>query len=249
MHFFLALVFLFATADQVPVPPANAETLDNGLITAQLAPGTGTEHPALGDLVKVRYTVLKADGTLVDKTRTQAPALIGVGRLLPGWSQAVQKMVVGESRRAWVPSSLGGGKIPEGSSFIIDTELVGIVHPPVTPEDVAAPPADAKKTATGLAYKVLQPGSGTQHPSRGSRVVVQYSGWTTDGKMFDSSLLRDAPTELSLSQVIKGWTEGIQLMTVGEKTRFWIPANLAYGNDLGKPHGMLVFDVELLGIK
>ena len=116
------------------------------------------------------------------------------------------------------------------------------------PEDVAAPPASAKKTASGLAYKVLKPGSGMTHPTRTSQVTVHYSGWTTDGKMFDSSVARGSPTSFALNEVIAGWTEGVQLMVEGEKTRFWIPQELAYKGQPGAPAGMLVFDVELISI-
>jgi peptidylprolyl isomerase len=78
---------------------------------------------------------------------------------------------------------------------------------------------------------------------------VHYSGWTTDGKMFDSSVVRNRPAEFSLSGVIPGWTEGVQLMVEGEKTRFWIPKDLAYGDGGGgAPGGTLVFDVELIKI-
>ena len=119
------------------------------------------------------------------------------------------------------------------------------------PTDVAAPPADATTTASGLATKVLKPGTGTIHPKPASRVRVHYSGWTTDGKMFDSSVTRGQPTTFGLSQVIPGWTEGVQLMVEGEKTRFWIPGALAYDNNPrpGAPMGMLVFDIELLAIQ
>lgn len=116
------------------------------------------------------------------------------------------------------------------------------------PPDVAAPPANATKTDSGLAYRVLTKGTGDAHPSATDRVSVHYSGWTTDGKMFDSSVTRGKPTSFPLKRVIKGWTEGLQLMVVGEKTRFWIPVELAYENKPGKPAGMLVFDVELLEI-
>ena len=116
------------------------------------------------------------------------------------------------------------------------------------PPDVAAPPADATTTASGLAYKVLQPGTGTQKPTKVSRVQVNYTGWTTDGKMFDSSVTRKRPASFQLNAVIPGWTEGLQLMSEGEKTRFWIPEGLAYKGMAGKPAGMLVFDVELIAI-
>jgi peptidylprolyl isomerase len=119
------------------------------------------------------------------------------------------------------------------------------------PSDVAAPPKDAQKTPSGLASKVVTPGTGKTHPTATQEVTVHYTGWTTDGKMFDSSVARGEPATFPLNQVIKGWTEGVQLMVVGEKRRFWIPANLAYGDNPrpGAPKGMLVFDVELISIK
>jgi len=116
------------------------------------------------------------------------------------------------------------------------------------PPDVAAVPADASRTPTGLASKVLKPGSGTRHPRPDSQVVVHYTGWTTDGKMFDSSVARGEPATMSLDGVIAGWTEGVQMMVVGEKRRFWIPARLAYEGKDG-PQGMLVFDIELIRIE
>ncbi len=112
------------------------------------------------------------------------------------------------------------------------------------PDDVAAAPADAEKTASGLASRVLVEGTGTEHPTATSNVTVHYTGWTTDGEMFDSSVVRGSTATFPLNQVIPGWTEGLQLMVVGEKRRFWIPADLAYG-DSGRVAGMLVFDVEL----
>jgi peptidylprolyl isomerase len=119
---------------------------------------------------------------------------------------------------------------------------------PETPSDVAGIPHDAERTKSGLAFKVLTPGTGTEHPKASSRVTVHYSGWTTDGKMFDSSVKRGQPATFGLHQVIRGWTEGVQLMVEGEKRRFWIPENLAYKGQPGRPAGMLVFDVELISI-
>lgn len=227
-------------------PPADAEKGADGLVTKVLVAGTGSEKPAPTDLVRMRYTVWKSDGSLVQSVPPSKSVFLGVQKMIPGWGTAVSQMVVGEQRRAWIPSSLTGGKMPEGTSLVIDTELIEIIKPPTAPPDVAAPPADATTTESGLAYKVLRTGTGTTHPKRGSMVVVHYSGWTTDGRMFDSSVLRGDPAEFGLDQVIKGWTEGLQLMVPGEKTRFWIPAKLAYGNDRSKPQGMLVFDVELI---
>src|SRR5205807_3000910 len=129
--------------------------------------------------------------------------------------------------------------------LVFDVTLVGM--PNRAPADVKAPPADAKRTATGLAYKTISPGTGKMHPTAGSEVTVHYTGWTTDGKMFDSSVVRGEPTSFPLKGVIAGWTEGVQLMVEGEKARFWIPERLAYKGQ-SPPFGVLVFDIELIKI-
>jgi peptidylprolyl isomerase len=117
-----------------------------------------------------------------------------------------------------------------------------------TPDDVAAPPPGSLKTVSGLSTKVLNAGTGTRHPRPTDRVTVHYTGWTTDGKMFESSVANGTPATFSLAQVIPGWTEGLQLMVEGERRRFWIPESLAYKGQPGSPQGMLVFDIELIRI-
>ena len=131
---------------------------------------------------------------------------------------------------------------------LLATPLVSFAQAPIpAPADVKAPSTGAKKTTSGLAYRVLTPGTGKKHPSASNEVTVHYTGWTTDGKMFDSSVARGEPATFPLDRVIAGWTEGVQLMVEGEKTRFWIPENLAYRGQRA-PYGMLVFDVELIKI-
>ena len=112
-------------------------------------------------------------------------------------------------------------------------------------------PAGVQKTYSGLKHKLLRAGRGGKTPNSLSTVTVHYKGTTKDGKVFDSSYDRGTPAEFPLDQVIQGWTEGVQLMTVGEKRRFWIPARLAYGDNPGggKPGGDLTFDIELISFK
>ena len=117
------------------------------------------------------------------------------------------------------------------------------------PPDVAGPPDDAEVTASGLASKIVEAGTGTQRPGPTSTVTVHYTGWHTNGEMFDSSVTRGAPASFPLNGVISGWTEGVQLMVPGETRRFWIPEDLAYGGRPGYPAGVLVFDVELISIQ
>ena len=138
------------------------------------------------------------------------------------------------------------------ATFVVVGMAAAAAAQPSAPEDVAAPPADAERTPSGLASKVVQAGTGSQYPSATSQVTVHYSGWLTRGSMFDSSVTRGMPATFPLDGVIRGWTEGLQLMVVGEKRRFWIPAELGYGSRArpGIPaDSMLVFDVELLGIR
>jgi peptidylprolyl isomerase len=112
--------------------------------------------------------------------------------------------------------------------------------------------ADVIETASGLQYQVLDKGEGKRHPSAGSTVKVHYHGLLIDGTVFDSSVERDKPISFSLNQVISGWSEGVQLMVVGDKFKFFIPSKLAYGNRAtGKitPGSLLIFEVELLDIQ
>jgi len=108
-------------------------------------------------------------------------------------------------------------------------------------------------TESGLQYKILSAGDGTVNPEVTSAVKVHYTGMLTDGTIFDSSVQRGEPVEFPLNGVIPGWTEGVQLMVVGDKFEFTIPGNLAYGENgmpqagIG-PNATLIFEVELLGI-
>jgi len=252
-------------APAVPVPadlatpPASAKKTASGLVTNVLTPGTGKEHPGPDDKVSVNYSGWTKDGKMFDSSIPRhEPASFGVSQVIKGWTEALQLMVEGEKRRVWIPSKLAYGEHPMPGApvgdLVFDVELLGITKAPPapkTPTDVKAAPKTATKTASGLSYRVLQKGTGKVHPLATNRVTVHYTGWTTDGKMFDSSVTRGQPTTFGLNQVIKGWTEGVQLMVVGEKTRFWIPAELAYGTNPrpGAPSGMLVFDIELINIQ
>ena len=237
----------------VSAPPPDAVKTDSGLASRTIAPGTSAEKPTPTDIVTVHYTGWTTDGTVVDSSRARGmPPMFPLNRSLPGWRECVGMMTVGETRRCWVPQELaynGRAGRPAGT-IVFDIELLDTRRAPsVPPPDVAGPPADATRTMSGLAYRVLKPGTGTRRPFPRSRVTVHYTGWTTNGKMFDSSIARGMPQTLALSDVIQGWTEGMQLMVEGERTRFWIPEDLAYKGELGSPRGMLVFDVDLIRIE
>jgi len=238
-------------------PTADAQKTASGLAYKIFVKGNGKVHPGLQDQVTVHYTGWTTDGKQFDSSIGGEPTKFPLNRVIKGWTEGVQLMVVGDRARFWIPPELAYGNKPTrpgapAGMLVFDIELLNILKAPEVPKDVAAPPSNAAKTASGIAYRVLQKGTGKEHPAPTSTVEVHYSGWTTDGKMFDSSIIRGEPTGFQLDGVIKGWTEGVGLMVVGEKTRFWIPAALAYGdppNRPGAPAGMLVFDIELLSIK
>lgn len=237
----------------VAAPPADSAKTASGLASKVITPGTGKTHPGRTDVVTVHYTGWKTDGSLFDSSVLRGkPTSFPLDKVIAGWTEGVQLMVEGEKRRFWIPEALAykGQREPKGM-LVFDVELISFTTPPAPPQvpsDVKAPPADAKKTSSGLAYKTIKAGTGTKHPAASSTVTVHYTGWTTDGKMFDSSVVRGQSISFPLDGVIKGWTEGLQLMVAGEKMRFWIPQDLAYGGK-SAPYGMLVFDVELIEFK
>ena len=249
--------------EDVAAAPADAEKTASGLAFKILTPGEGTKHPAKTDVVTVHYTGWTTDGKMIATSLIKdEPATFRLDKALAGWIEGVQLMVSGEKRRLWIPQELAyedkARKLH--GTLVFDVELISSAAPTPTPppketpsdptkapDDVKSPPADAKRTSSGLSHKILKPGGGRRHPTATSSVTVHYSGWTTDGKLFDSSVLSGKPATFPLNRVIPGWTEGVQFMVEGEKRRFWIPESLAYAGK-GPVFGDLVFDIELIKI-
>jgi len=236
----------------VAAAPDDAEKRASGLASKVIETGAGKTHPSRTDRVTVDYTGWTTDGKMFDSSvSTGKPATFPLDRVIEGWTEGVQLMVAGETRRFWIPESLaykGKEGRPHGT-LVFDVKLISFTETPTqTPTDFRTPPSAAKRTASGLSYQVVKPGGGHRHPTGTSTVTVHYSGWTTDGKLFDSSVASGQPATFPLSHVIAGWTEGVQLMVEGEKTRFWIPEALAYKGQ-GPVYGDLVFDIELIKIK
>lgn len=233
-------------------PPPEARRSATGVASMVLRPGQETRRPSAEGMVALGFTGWTQEG----KTFAEVPAddlapRLFVARLMPGMREAVLEMTPGERRRIWVPEALafGGAEGRPRGPVVMELELLdALPDPRQAPEDVAGPGADAVMLKSGLAYRILRPGRGTEHPKRTSHVCVHYSGWTVDGKLFDSSLLKRSHELLKLTEVIEGWREGLMLMTPGERRRLWVPQRLAYQGAAGMPKGMLVFDVELLSI-
>src|SRR5262249_12561205 len=137
---------------------------------------------------------------------------------LKGLAEGLRLMAKGETRRLWIPADLATTGRPKrrgpAGPAVFDVELLDFVKMPdplPAPHDVGAAPDDAKRTPSGLAYKILKRGKGKRHPTAESTVEVHYSGWTPDGRLFDSSVQRGQLARFPLNGVIKGWTEGLQL--------------------------------------
>lgn len=236
----------------VAAPPADAQRTASGLASKVLQPGKGTTSPKPESRVRVHYTGWTTDGKMFDSSVAKGePIVFGLANVIPGWTEGVQLMVEGEKRRFWIPSELAYDNAPGAPQgmLVFDVELLDIIGAPPAPSDVAAPPADAGRTPSGLAFKVLSPGTGTTRPDNDDRVVVHFTGWTSDGKLFDSTEMRGEPATIPIADAISGFRQGVQLMVEGEKRRLWIPESLAFKGQPGAPKGMLVFDVELIRIE
>ena len=260
------LVYEIEVVDIVPAPavppdcntpPADAKTLKSGAKYVVVKPG-GKEKARSFDTVTFDYSAWDQDGRMFDSTEMRKrPAIVPPFRQSPAMEQMLTTIAKGERVRFWVTREMMavGGKaagVPEGQ-LCYEIELREIEKapavPPPPPADVKAPPATAQKTPKGVAYKVLKQGKGGPKPGPTDTVRVHFTGWTTDGRMFDSSIVKGEPSTMALNGVIAGWTEALPVMSVGDRMRFWIPEELAYKGAPGKPQGMLVFDVELLEIK
>ena len=246
-----------APADVAAVP-ADAIKTASGLAYKWLARGDGSEQrrekPNAWDRVTIHFTGWTSDGVMFESSRQrEQPGVFDLAEVMPGWREGLLLLAVGDQARFWIPEPLahrGKGGKPKGT-LVFDIELLSITRkpePPRPPAQVASAPRDAKKTSSGLAYRLLERGQGTATPSANGHVEVQYSAWTSDGTLFDSSVVRGKPARLPVSQLIKGWAEGLQLMHEGDKALLWIPEELAYAGRDGSPRGMLVYEVQLLKV-
>ena len=263
LQLFLVISFVILSgvslADAPPSQPGSeAIKTESGLAHQMLKEGSDDVKPVATDMVTVHYIGWLSNGHKFDDSVARGqPVTFPLDRVIKGWTEGLQLMRVGEKRRFWIPQDLAYGDRPKlgapQGDLIFDIELLAVKKPqpaPDAPEDLAAAPAEAETHDAGLRSIQLQKGTDTAKPKADSVVKVHYSGWDSAGNLVDSSTVRDEPLIAPLNRVIRGWSIGIQLMTVGEKRRFWIPEQLAYGSNppSGAPKGQLVFDIELLEI-
>ena len=235
--------------EPIPDEAVKAESGISYVITNEGSGNTPTEDQN----IKFHYTFVNPDGAVAQSSKTNdAPQMAPLKDLPPFFSEVFAKLKPAGTADVFIPGKLLGAPLPMVKCELELLEVKEAIPAPATPADVAAMPDDAKKTESGLAYKVIEAGEGGDKPAASNTVTVHYTGWETNGEMFDSSVVRGETTSFPLNQVIPGWTEGLQLMSKGDKFRFWIPEDLAYGAKVegsGRPGGLLVFDVELVDFK
>lgn len=238
----------------IAAPPADAVKTASGLAYKLLTRGQGADTPNAWDRVTIHYTGWTSDGVLIETSRTSdRPSIFDLANVMPGWREILQLLSAGDRARVWIPQALAyqGRTGKPAGTVVFDLELIAIdrrLEPPRAPVHVSAPPRDAKRTKSGLAYEITRKGAGTMSPMHDDHVEVHYSAWTADGELFDSSIVRGKPNKLPLRRLIAGWAEGLTLMREGDKALLWIPEQLAYQGKPGGPKGMLVYEVELLRI-
>lgn len=224
----------------------------------------GGARAANGKNVSVHYTGYLTDGTIFDSSVERGNPIkfkLGEGKVIPGWEEGIALMSVGDKMRLVIPSKLAygergaGGVIPPNATIIFDVELMDVTEP-VTPKPFDVAGKDTITTASGLQYIVVRKSSDANavKADAGRTVSVDYTGYLTDGRIFDSSISRGEPIAFPLGggRVIKGWDEGIALMHVGDQFRLIIPSNLAYGErEMGMipANATLIFDVELKAVR
>jgi peptidylprolyl isomerase len=248
---------------------AGVKTTASGLQYEILAEGPAAGvSPNATDLVDVHYVGTLIDGTEFDSSRARgAAARFPLNQVIPGWTEGVQLMSEGDRFRFFVPPELAygeqgtpGGPIGPNQALIFDVELIKVTSADRNLEAATkflaenAKKAGVKSTPSGLQYEVLTEGkAGGKKPTDASKVSVHYEGKLVNGAVFDSSYARGEPIEFPLNAVIPGWTEGVQLMSEGDKFRLYIPPALGYGAQ-GTPGGpigpneALIFEVELLKV-
>jgi hypothetical protein len=239
-------IFAAAKAPNAAQAPKNAIESASGIYYVVLQPAKAGAKAIKQDFFEYRVTAWNKNeaGKYIAKDGGLLRGSFNVlAKTSPVVARAVMMTPVGETRRWWFTNPQA-----PAASQILDLTVLGNVDPAPAPSDVATVPTTANKTASGLAYRVIKKGSGASaRPTLQSMITIDYSGWTPDGKLFDSSVTRGEKATFPLSGLIKGWQEGVQLMGAGDTYRFWIPGHLAYdGNpNPGTPKGMLVFDVTL----
>ncbi len=257
-----------------PDAPEEFTTTESGL-KYRIRRKSDKPKPTMDKNALVHYRGWLDDGTIFDTTYGTggAPTTLDLSHTVPGWSEGLQLIGEGGMIELEVPAKLGYGElgsppqVPPNANLHFLVELISISDPP-TPPDMpnyesnagglepgkadADAPEEYTTTDSGLKYRIRRKSDGAK-PTPAKTVVVHYRGWLDNGKVFDSSYSRKEPAEFQLGGVIRGWTEGLQLIGVGGMIDLEIPSDLGYGPSGSPPsippNSTLHFTVELLQIK
>ena len=249
------------------------QTTESGLQYIVLSSGdeTGTS-PGPTDKAKHHFEIRKpSTGARLDSSFSNPrPETMEVGTLLPGWAEALQLMRPGDDWLVYLPSELAfgergtqGGPIGPNEDIVLRLNLIETVVPEVSDSaawDKYTPwnsdLEEVRKTDSGLEYIILEEGDNSKpSPTTANRVEVYYEGRIAEGgAVFDSSYARGEPIEFGVTQVIKGWTEALQLMHPGDRWLVYLPADIAYGDSprpggIIKPGDDLIFEVQLMDVR
>jgi len=240
------------------VNPSTKKTTPSGVGYEVLSEGKGVT-PKPGDLVRFHFAVWRSSGEMLScddresrgRPRPKPGATGTVGEMpAMGLSEALQLCPLDGSVRIELPASASFQRLPPNtkpeSTIVWEVRLLEIV---TVPSFSMPEPSKLVTLPSGLAYEVVKPGTG-KRPAASDMVTVHYVGWLTNGNRFDTSYSTGQPASFSLGGVIKGWTEGVQLMQEGAIYKFVIPPGLAYGEagagaDI-PPNSTLVFQIELI---
>lgn len=247
------------------------QSTPSGIYYVMEKKGEGEGKPDNQSIITAHYHGMLLDGTVFDSSVERGePFQFQLGRVIKGWQEAIPMLKKGGKAKFLIPSGLAygkrnAGKIPPNSVLIFEIELIdfatqaellakqAMTDKKLIEDYLAKNKIKAAATDSGIYYVIDKKGEGTVHPTLSSNVKTHYHGMLLNGTVFDSSVDRGEPLEFGLNQVIKGWQEAIPLLTVGGKGTFYIPSALAYGprgaGGAIPPNAVLIFEVELLGIK
>lgn len=251
---------------------SNVKETPSGLQYIVITDAEGEFNPSESDWVEIDYVGRRLDGTVFDpgtetSTEKRGPIRFLLNSVVKGMTEGLTLMTTGDEFHFFLHPSLAYGDqgTPDGAigpneALIFEVKLRRVINPE---RNLAASKAflaenrnrpDVIQTESGLQFEILERGpAGGKSPTESDVVLVNYRGTLIDGVEFDSSYARGEAVQFPIANVIRGWTEGVQLMSVGDKFRFYIPPELAYGA-IGTPGGpiapndLLIFDVELLSV-
>lgn len=240
-----------------PVAKPKTITTMSGLQYTITAKGNGPK-PKNGDKVLVHYTGTLTDGTIFDSSTGKAPYgfKLGQGAVIKGWDEAILLLNGGDKAKLVIPAALAygnrpNGKIPANAVLNFEVELMDIIPAPVA--WVPAKGMDTITTSSGLKYIIFKQNPGNPMPAKTDVVHMHYTGFLTDGKIFDSSVEKGKPLPFPIGRkaVIPGWEEIALLMHKGDKFKVIVPPALGYGDNASRlipAKSTLIFDMELIDL-